>query len=115
MKLPEFLTEWPDGEIVLTGHRISLYHVVSDYRQGASPEQLHEDYPTLPFELIQKVLAFYKENKREVDDYVTRYREELDRQYAEYVAAGRGIDWDELRRRFEALKEAEKRKEAEKQ
>jgi hypothetical protein len=29
MKLPEFLTEWPSGEIVLTSHRISLYHVMS--------------------------------------------------------------------------------------
>jgi hypothetical protein len=61
------------------------------------------------------VLEFARENQAEVDDYVKRYREELDRQYAEYKAAGRGIDWDELRRRFEALKEADKRKEAEKQ
>jgi uncharacterized protein (DUF433 family) len=107
MKLPEFLTERSDGEIVLAGHRITLYHVVTDYNQGYSPEQLHEDYPTLSLELINNVLAFYKENQPEVDDYVTRYREELDRQYAEYVAAGRGINWDELRRRFEAMKQVE--------
>ncbi len=105
MKLPEFLTEWPFGEIVLTGHRIGLYHVVYDYNQGYSPEQLHEEYPTLPLELINKVLAFYKANQSEVDDYMVRCQEEMDRRYAEHVAAGRGIDWDALRRRFEAMKQ----------
>lgn len=105
MKLPDCLTERSDGEIVLTGHRITLYHIVTDYNQGYSPEQLHEDYPTLTLEHINNVLAFYKENQSEVDEYVTRYREDLDRQYAEYVAAGRGINWGELRKRFEAMKE----------
>lgn len=113
MKLPEFLTEWPFGEIVLTGHRIGLYHVVYDYNQGYSPEQLHEEYPTLALELINKVLAFYKENQSEVDAYMARCQEEMDRRYAEYVASGRGIDWDELRRRFEAMKQ-EDAKQAEK-
>jgi uncharacterized protein (DUF433 family) len=109
MNLPEFLTEWPFGEIVLTGHRISLYHVVYDFNQGYSPERLHEEFPTLPLDLINKVLAFYKENQAEVDAYMARCEEESDRQYAEYVAAGRAIDWDELRKRFEAMKQAEKR------
>jgi hypothetical protein len=34
MDLPDFLTRWPDGEIVLTGHRIGLYHVVRCYMVG---------------------------------------------------------------------------------
>jgi hypothetical protein len=28
-RLPEFLTEWEYGEIVVTGHRIGLYYCVS--------------------------------------------------------------------------------------
>lgn len=109
MKLPEFLTEWPYGEIVVTGHRIGLYHVVYDYNQGCSPEQLHEDYPTLPLELINKVLAFYKENQSEVDAYMADLQAECDRQYAEHLTRGRVLDWDELRKRFEAMKQAENR------
>jgi uncharacterized protein (DUF433 family) len=111
------LTEWPFGEIVLTGHRIGLYHVVEGYNQGYSPEQIHEEYPTLPLELINKVLAFYKENQSEVDAYMARLQEECDRHYAEHLARGRVLDWDELRRKFEAMKQAkiEAMKQAEKQ
>jgi len=108
MKLPDFLTEVPFGEIRLTGHRIGLFHVVYDYNQGYSPEQLHEEFPTLPLDLINKVLAFYQENRAEVDAYMKRCQEEMDRRYAEYVASGRAIDWEELRKRFEAMKQAEK-------
>ena len=109
MKWPDFLTEWPCGEIMLTGHRISLYHVMSHHREGYTADMLHERFPTLSLDHIENVLAFAREHQAEVDEYVTRYRQELDRQYAEYIAAGRGINWEELRRRFEAMKNAERR------
>ncbi len=103
MNLPVFLTEWPDGEIMLTGHRISLYHVVSRYKEGLSAEQLLEYYPTLSLELINQVLGFYHDNQAEVDAYVADYREELDRQ----AAAAPRVNLEELRRRYEAKKRAE--------
>jgi uncharacterized protein (DUF433 family) len=103
MKLPEFLTEWPFGEIVPIGHRIGLYEVMIYHRDGYTAEMLHELFPTLPLDLIEKVLTFARENPTEVDAYVGRCQAECDWQYAEYVAAGRGIKWDELRRKFEAM------------
>jgi uncharacterized protein (DUF433 family) len=103
MNLPSFLTQWPYGEIMLTGHRIGLYHVVADYRDGMTAEQLRERYPTLSLELIHKVLAFYHENETAVNDYVTRTREELDRQ----EAAAPRMNLEELRRRYEAKKAAQ--------
>jgi uncharacterized protein (DUF433 family) len=109
MNLPPFLTEWPGDEIMLTGHRISLYHVVSHYQEGMSAEQLLEEYPTLSLDLISKVLAFYHDNRAEVDDYVARYHEELDRQEA--AAPRRNLE--ELRRRYEAKKQEEAKKRAE--
>ncbi len=96
MTLPEFLTEDPYGEICLTGHRIGLYDVIFHYREGFSPERSHEEYPTLPLEIIRKVLNFYRENQAEADAYVARCQAEIDRQRA---ATPRAIDWDELRRR----------------
>lgn len=109
MKLPDFLTEWPCGEIMLTGHRVSLYHVISHYNEGCTAEALHELFPTLSLDHLKQVLAFYQENRAEVDEYVRRYREELERQYAEYLASERRIDWQALRERFEAMKKAESR------
>jgi uncharacterized protein (DUF433 family) len=104
MNLPAFLTEWPYGEIMLTGHRIGLYHVIFHYKDGMSAEQLHEQYPTLSVELIRQVIAFYHENQAEVDAYVAREQEEIERQRA---STPRVYNWEELRRRFEAKKRAE--------
>jgi uncharacterized protein (DUF433 family) len=98
MNLPDFLVEWPHGEIVLRGHRIGLYHVIIYRREGYSAERLHEQFPTLPLELIRDVLAFHGANRAEVDVYVDRCREELDRQ----EAAAPRVSWDELLRRYEA-------------
>jgi hypothetical protein len=65
MNLHVFLTEWPDGEIMLTGHRISLYLAVSRYKEGLSAEQLHECYPTLSFDTIphERLLSRLRENR----------------------------------------------------
>ena len=78
MNLPDFLTRGPMNEIRLTGHRIELYHVMKSYNDGHTAEMLHVEYPTLPLGLIYKVLAFYLENKADVDFYVTEVENELD-------------------------------------
>lgn len=109
MKLPDFLTEWPFGEIVLSGHRIGLYEVMIYHRDGFTAEMLHEQFPSLPLDLVEKVLAFARQNQAEVDTYVDHRQEECDRQYAEHVAKGRVLDWDELRQRFEAMRQAERK------
>jgi len=70
MNLPDFLTRGSMGEIRLTGHRIDLYLIVLSYNEGHTDEMLHDEYPTLPLALIHKVIAFYLENKAELDAYV---------------------------------------------
>ena len=106
MTLPEFLTEYAGGDIRLTGHRIGLFHVVHRYNEGYSPEMLLGEYPTLPLALIHKVIAFYLENRAEVDAYVAAYRNELSRQRA---ANPRRIDVAALRQRLEAMQQAERK------
>jgi uncharacterized protein (DUF433 family) len=102
MTLPDFLTVWPEDEIMIKGHRISLYHVIDYYQQGMNLAQLHEWYPTLEPELIQKVLDFYHANKDEVDAYVAREREYFARQ----AAAAPRVDYEAMRRRAEERKRA---------
>jgi uncharacterized protein (DUF433 family) len=102
MKLPDFLTEQPFNQIVLTGHRIGLYYVVTAHKQGMSVERIHEGYPSLEPELIQKVLDFYYANQAEVDAYVAAVQAEMDRQEASLPR----MDWDALRRRAEERKRA---------
>src|SRR5437763_306459 len=104
MNLPAFLTRWPYGQIMLTGHRIRLDHVISDYKEGLSPEQIHEQYPSLSLELIHQVLGFYRENQAEVDAYVAHTDEEIERQRA---TTPRVCTLEELQRRYDAKKRAE--------
>ena len=105
MNLPEWITRDPDGHIHVTGHRIGLFHIVKYYNDGYSPEMLVEQFPTLPLSLIHKVIAFYLENRSEVDAYVANYEAELDQQQA---AAPKGPGLAELRRRLESLRQVGK-------
>jgi uncharacterized protein (DUF433 family) len=99
MTLPDFLTQDPDGEIHMTGHRIGLYTVVSCYREGYTAERIAEEFPTLPLDLVLDVLTFYQANQSEVDAYVDEYQAELNRLAA---APQKGPDLQELRRRWKA-------------
>jgi uncharacterized protein (DUF433 family) len=106
MTLPDFLTQGPSGEIRLTGHRIGLFHVVHYYNEGYSPEMLLGQYPSLSLALIHKVIAYYLENRAEVDAYVAAYRDELSRLRE---ANPRRLDVAALRQRLEAMQHAERK------
>lgn len=96
MQFPEFLTRLPDGEIVLTGHRIGLSHLVDRYNEGESAEMLASRYPTLSLPLVHKVLAFYLENAADVDAYVGNCSAGMERQRD----ASGTVDVDALRKRL---------------
>jgi uncharacterized protein (DUF433 family) len=98
MLLPDFLIQDADGEIRLTGHRIGLYSVVRSHQEGRSAGEILADFPSLSLAHIEKVLAFYQENRAEVDAYATAYREELERQSE---SLRQGPSREELQRRWQ--------------
>ena len=98
MKLPDFLSEVHYGEIRLTGHRIGLYHILRRHRAGTSVAQLHEEFPTLPVDLLDRVLAFYEQNRDEVDAYLSRYEEEIKANRRQ----GQSLDVEGLGKRWQA-------------
>jgi uncharacterized protein (DUF433 family) len=104
MNLPEFLTLHEYGGIRVTGHRIGLEHVIGRYREGFTPAMIHDYYPSLPLELIEKVIDFYETNRAETDAYVSECKKEYDRLERE---TPRGPSLEELKRR---LTEIEARK-----
>ena|ERR1043166_6711244 len=97
MKLPDFLTTDRYGFIHLVGHRIGLNHVLDRYNEGHTPERLQEHLPTLSMAEIHAVLAFYQENKADVDLYLTQVHAEIEHQAA---TMPRGLSAAELRRRM---------------
>jgi uncharacterized protein (DUF433 family) len=100
MTLPDFLVMWPYDEIMVKGHRISLYHVISEHQKGKNRDELHDWYPTLEPELIGKVLDFYQANRAEVDAYVEKTRHELSVQEVIYPH----VDWAAVRRGLQESK-----------
>ena len=82
MNLPDFLNREATGEIRLTSHRIGLYHVVHYYNDGYSAEMLVGQFPDLSLALIHKVIAFYLENRVDVDAYVAACQDDMNRQRA---------------------------------
>ncbi len=100
MELPYFLTRHKYGEIRLTGHRMGLFHLVYYTQQGDSPEMLLKRFPTLSLPVIRQVLAYYQDNRAEVDAYVAACLAEIERQEA---MPSSGPSFEELQRRFEAL------------
>jgi uncharacterized protein (DUF433 family) len=99
MNLPDFLTQEPDGYIHLTGHRIGLQDVIDRYNEGDSPETLVFEFDSLSLYVINKVIAFYQQNRSEVDAYIAREQAECERQRAN---TPRVLDFEELRRRMES-------------
>jgi uncharacterized protein (DUF433 family) len=70
MTLPDFLTEHAFGAIRLTGTRIGLEHVLELCKSGYSPELIKEEFDHVPLAQIYKVIAFYLENRAEVEEYL---------------------------------------------
>jgi uncharacterized protein (DUF433 family) len=97
-ELPPFLTRWPDGEVVVTGTRIVLYHFVFHYNRGESAEMLALRYAHVPFATVYKLIAFYLENQAVVDTYSAEYAAVLERHRAE----GTKVNTAELRARLAA-------------
>jgi uncharacterized protein (DUF433 family) len=100
MDLPDFLNRESSGEIRLARRRIGLYHFVSYYNDGYSPEMLAGQFPDVSLSLIHKVIGFYLENKTEVDDYIAHCKNELQQQRA---ANPRRLHFTELRERLEQM------------
>ena len=102
VELPPFLTRRADGEIVVTGTRVALYHLVFYFNQGESPEMLAARYPHIRIALVYQLIGFYLDHQPAVDSYVAAYQAELDR----LRTAGPVLNTAELRRRLAARQPA---------
>jgi uncharacterized protein (DUF433 family) len=67
---PVPLTANEHGDIRVTGTRIGLEHIVEDYNDGKSPEEMAIAYPSLKLIDVYAVVSYYLHNKTEVDAYV---------------------------------------------
>ena len=67
-----------DGVLRVSGTRVQLEMIVLDYQAGATPEQISQDYSSVPLADIYQVIAYYLRHKAEVDAYVEKRVRETD-------------------------------------
>ena len=62
--------EQRDGGYYLIGSRVSLESVIHSFLEGASPETIMDDFPSLSLEEISGAITFYLANREMIDGYL---------------------------------------------
>jgi uncharacterized protein (DUF433 family) len=66
----------PDGVIRVSGTRVPLETVIGAYEEGATPEQIVQQYPSIPLGDLYQVVGYYRRNRLEIERYLeTRLRQ----------------------------------------
>src|SRR5690349_7071880 len=73
--------EIKNGVPTIDGTRLKVMHLVIDQRSGLTPEQMLEAHPFLTLAQIHSALAYYYDNREEIDQEIAR-RQTLDKQIA---------------------------------
>ena len=55
--------------------RVTLLSLIDAFEQGASPEEIYQEYPSVSLGDIYAVIAFYLGSREEVDAYLKTVRE----------------------------------------
>lgn len=63
------------GDIRVGGTRVLLDLVIARHKQGRTPEQIQDSFPTLKLADIYAVITYYLNNQDEVEAYLQQRRE----------------------------------------
>ena len=64
------LVRTPQGSWRIAGTRISLDSVVYSFCDGATPEEICQDFPGLSLAQVYAAIAYYLNNREQVDRYL---------------------------------------------
>jgi uncharacterized protein (DUF433 family) len=71
------------GVLRVAGTRVSLDSIIYAFDEGATPEEIAQDFPTLDLASIYSVIGYYLQNRAEVKQYLEQrkvQRDELKKQ-----------------------------------
>lgn len=68
--LPEFLVCTPQGTWRIAGTRVSLDSVIYSFWEGATPEEICQDFSSLSLDQAYGTIAYYLKNREKVDAYL---------------------------------------------
>jgi len=68
-----------DGSVRVGDTRVRLASVLYHHRQGATPEEIHERFPSLPLADVYAAIAYYLHHQSDVDAYLADVADEAER------------------------------------
>lgn len=95
-----------DGTIRIQGSRVTLDSVIDEFKQGATAEQIQEDFPSLTLREVYGTIAYYLDHTRDIERYLQEHEQAGDATRQELVAAQEGLIAlrDRIRRRRDLVK-----------
>ena len=69
------LEEGADGVIRVRGTRITLDTVLAAFRDGATAEEIAQQYPSISLADVYQVIGYYLRHSSELEPYLTQRRE----------------------------------------
>src|SRR5438874_8286333 len=70
--------EMRNGGYYVAGSRVSLASIIYEYRDGAAPETIRQNFPTLTLEQIHGAIAFYLGHPGRVEAYLRNLKRKWD-------------------------------------
>jgi len=64
-----------DGTIRVKGSRVTLDVIVRQFKQGATAEQIIEDFPSLNLRDVYGAIYYYLEHEAEVEEYLEKQKD----------------------------------------
>ena len=64
-----------DGTIRVKGSRVTLDVIVRQFKQGATAEQIIEDFPSLNLRDVYGAIYYYLEHEAEVEEYLGKQKD----------------------------------------
>ncbi len=89
------------GGLYVAGTRVSLASVIFQFRQGASPETILQNFPSLAsLENVYGAIAYYLANQTAVDEYLKTQKQQWEdfRNAADPLPPGTGPRFERIRR-----------------
>jgi uncharacterized protein (DUF433 family) len=75
---PVPFAEDADGIFKVAGTRVTLDSVIAAFTEGATAEEIAQQYPSLDLADIYSVIGYYLRRRTEIDDYLKRGRNQAE-------------------------------------
>lgn len=63
------------GVCRVSGTRVTLESILTGFRQGETPEQIHEAFPAVPLSDVYAAIAYYLKHRDHLDGYLKQTEE----------------------------------------